>query len=85
MNKEEIIKAIDLLMNNYDAYFFQNKYTEDNTHKKEFDLLIKYFKNDEMALKAISWIKNRYDYYYKSDFENNKNSAFAYLKSKLGV
>lgn len=85
MNKEELIKTIDTLMNNYDAYLFENKYLEDkNTHKKEFDLLIEYFKNDEMCMKAINWIKYRYDYFYKDEFENDENSAFAYLKSKLG-
>ena len=84
MKKEEIIKAIDALMNEYDAFLFVNKYGE-NTHKKEFDLLIEYFKNDEIALKAINWIKYSYDYYYNDEYVEDENNAFAYLKNKVGV
>ena len=87
MNKEELIDAIDDLWNSYDAFYFENKYTENNTHKKEFELLFKYFENDEIALKTINWIKYSYDCYYKEDFKEELNgckNAFAYLKSKLG-
>lgn len=84
MNKE-ILKAINSIMNKYDAYYFRNKYSdESNTHKKEFELLIKYFKNDKIGLKAIKWIKDKYDCHYKNEFNNDRNSAFSYLKNKLG-
>lgn len=87
MNKELLIEAIDDLWNNYDAFLFNNKYGE-NTHQKQFDLLNKYFENDEISLKAINWIKYSYDCYYKEDFKEELNgckNAFSYLKSKLGV
>ena len=84
MDNKELIKAIDDLWNNYDAYLFNNKYgaIKGNTHEKEFELLINKFKNDEMSMRAINWILNRYDYYYKEDFKD-ENSAFAYLKKQL--
>lgn len=81
MDNKELIKAIDDLWNNYDAFLFNNKYGE-NTHKKQFKLLAERFKQDEMSMKAIEWIKNRYDCYYKEDFNDDK-SAFAYLKKQL--
>lgn len=88
MNKEVLIEAIDDLWNSYDAFYFENKYSDHNTHQKEFDLLNKYFENDEIALKVINWIKYSYDCYYKEDFIkelNGSKNAFSYLKSKLGV
>lgn len=81
MDNKELIKAIDDLWNNYDAFLFNNKYGE-NTHKKQFKLLEEKFKKDEMSMKAIKWIKNCYDCYYKEDFNDDK-SAFAYLKKQL--
>lgn len=81
MDNKELIKAIDDLWNNYDAFLFYNKY-EENTHKKQFELLVERFKQDEMSMKAIEWIKNCYDCYYKEDF-NDDRSAFAYLKKQL--
>ncbi len=81
MDNKELIKAIDDLWNNYDAFLFYNKY-EENTHKKQFELLEERFKQDEMSMKAIEWIKNCYDCYFKEDFNDDK-SAFAYLKKQL--
>ena len=81
MDNKELIKAIDDLWNNYDAFLFYNKY-EENTHKKQFELLEERFKQDEMSMKAIKWIKNCYDCFYKEDFNDDK-SAFAYLKKQL--
>ena len=81
MNKKELIKVINDLWNNYDAFLFYNKY-EENTHKKQFELLEERFKQDEMSMKAIKWIKNCYDCFYKEDFNDDK-SAFAYLKKQL--
>lgn len=78
------IEAIDNLFNSYDAYLINNKYgsIEGNTHEKEFKILIDRFKNDEMSMKAINWILNCYDYYYKDEFSDDK-SAFAFLKNRL--
>jgi hypothetical protein len=81
MDNKELIKVIDDLWNNYDAFLFYNKY-EENTHKKQFELLEERFKQDEMSMKAIKWIKNCYDCFYKEDFNDDK-SAFAYLKKQL--
>lgn len=81
MDNKELIKAIDELYNNYDAFLIDNKYGE-NTHRKQFELLIERFKQDEMSMKAIEWIQHCYDCYYKEDFKDDK-SAFAYLKKQL--
>ena len=36
--KEEYLNAVDKLENEYDAFYFENKYGE-GTHSKEFELL----------------------------------------------
>lgn len=84
---EELIKAIDELHNNYDAFYIYNKYSstedlKDNTNQKEFELLLNKFKNDPMCMKAIKWIMNCYDCFYKNEFNDGKD-AFSYLKNKL--
>lgn len=80
MNK--YIQAVDDLMKYYDAYYFQNKYAEieQTTHREQFKLLIDLLGDDEMSMKAISWIKNCYDCYYVNEYINDNDSAFAYLK-----
>ncbi len=85
MTKKDYIKAVDDLLNGYDAYYFINKYDdlENNTHKNQFELLINLLKDDEISMRAINWIKNCYDCYYKSKFENDEESPFAYLKSSI--
>lgn len=84
---EELLNAVEELFNHYDAFLIENKYSsieefEDNTHKKEFTMLINKFKNDETSMRAISWILNCYDCFYKNEFIDDK-SAFAYLKRKI--
>lgn len=84
---EELLKAIDELFNNYDAFFINNKYSstenlEDNTHEKEFKLLIDKFKNDEISMRAIKWILNCYDCYLKDEFMDD-GTAFEYLRRKI--
>ena len=85
MNREDYINAVDDLLNDYDAYYFINKYDDlkNNTHKSQFELLINLLKDDEMSMKAISWIKNCYDCYYKKQYENDEESPFAYLKGSI--
>lgn len=86
MKKEDYVKAIDELLNSYDAYYFINKYDdENNTHKEEFELLIDLLKDDETSMKAINWIKNCYDCYYKEDYVDDKTSAFSYLKMMIDL
>lgn len=84
LDMEEYLKAVDSLLDSYDAYYIANKYDEkNNTHKKEFKMLIDLFENSEMDLRAIQWIHNCYDCYYKSQYENDEKSPFAYLKASI--
>ena len=76
------LKAIEEIMKNYDAFFISNKYGK-GTHEKEFDILKKYFKDDEMGLRALNWIKHEYDCYYKNDYIDVKGTAFDYLKKNI--
>ena len=76
MTKRE---AINNLKNEYDAYYFGNKYGE-CTHQKEFDLLST-LKGEKVG-QALAWIKDCYDCYYKDELE--EGNAFDYLESLLG-
>lgn len=76
MTKRE---AINNLKNEYDAYYFMNKYGE-CTHQEEFDLLSTL--DGEKVEQALGWIKNCYDFYYKDELEDD--NAFDYLESLLG-
>lgn len=83
-SKEEYLKAVDNLLDSYDAYYIVNKYDlKNNTHKKEFEMLIDLFKDSEMNLRAIQWIHNCYDCYYKNQYENDEESPFNYLKESI--
>ena len=84
-NKEEYLKAIDDLLDSYDAYYFINKYSEldKNTHNSQFSILYEFLKDDEMSMRALNWIKNCYDCYYKKQFENDEESPFYYLKGAI--
>lgn len=76
MNKEEYLKAIDKLENEYDAYFMGNRYGSENTHKKEFELLSNL--KGKLVGNALAWIRNRYDCYYKDELPDD--NAFNYLR-----
>lgn len=73
-------EAINKLKNEYDAYYFANKYGAGTTHKECFELLSD-LKGDKVA-NALAWIKNCYDCYYKDELE--KGNAFDYLESLIG-
>lgn len=75
ITKDQMLKAIDSLENEYDAFYIENKYG-DCTHKKEF-ILLKNLTGDRVQ-SALSWIRYHYDCYYKS--ENGKDSPFHYLR-----
>ena len=62
--KPRYLEAIEKIRNEYDAFYFENKYGE-NTHKKEFELLSN-LKGDKVK-NALSWIKDCYDCYYKNE------------------
>ena len=70
--KPRYLEAIEKIRNEYDAFYFENKYGE-NTHKKEFELLSN-LKGDKVK-NALSWIKDNYDCYYKNEIY----TAFDYL------
>lgn len=82
---EKYLNALEEILNNYDAFFINNKYGDmkENTHKEQFELLISLFKDDELSMRAINWIKNCYDCYYKSEVENDDNTAFGHLKKEI--
>jgi len=83
MNAKE---ALNEIYNNYDAFYIGNKYGGDEykTHKKEFDILIDFVKNDEMGGRAVSWIMHEYDCYYKNEYADEKDdNAFNYLKKLI--
>ena len=76
MNK--YIEALNTLMNEYDAYYIENKYGE-GTHLKEFEILSEL--EGRLVPEAIAWIKNCYDCYYKNNMNEDDSSAFAYLRT----
>ena len=83
--KEDYINAIDDLLNEYDAYYFINKYSEleENTHGTQLSMLFELLKDDELSMRALNWIKNAYDCYYKEEIKKEKVKAFIFLKKFL--
>ena len=73
MNKYQ--RAIETLKNEYDAFYFENKYGE-GTHPEEFATLSEL--EGELVPNAIGWIRNCYDCYYQHELD--EDSAFAYLE-----
>lgn len=85
--KEKLLKALEEIRENYDAFFISNKYCDENldtnTHKRQFDFL-KNNLNGEYKMNALNWIKNNYDCCYKDDFPiDDKNNPFGYLKELI--
>jgi hypothetical protein len=83
--KEDYINAIDDLLNEYDAYYFINKYSEleENTHVTQLSMLFELLKDDELSMRALNWIKNAYDCYYKEEIKKEEDNAFNYLKKVI--
>lgn len=83
--KEDYINAIDDLLNEYDAYYFINKYSEleENTHGIQLSMLFELLKDDELSMRALNWIKNAYDCYYKEEIKKEEDNAFNYLKKVI--
>lgn len=75
MNK--YTKALETLMNEYDAFYFENSCGE-GTHPKEFEILSEL--EGELVTTALGWIRTHYDCYCKNEYAYDDNSAFAYLK-----
>jgi hypothetical protein len=83
MKKMTPIKALNDIQDSYDAFYIANKYGDDGTHKKEFDILFKFVKDDDLGKRALNWIKHEYDCYYKEDYSHDENSPFAYLEKLI--
>ena len=83
--KEDYLKAIDELLESYDAYYFINKYSDldKNTHGKQLKILYELFDNDYMCKKALNWIQYAYECYYKQQVEEDEENAFNYLKKAI--
>lgn len=84
--KEEMLKSLNEIKNGYDAYYIENKYSEETTHKEQFEKLREYLKDDGMSMRALNWISHCYDCYYKDDkFYNIEGDAnpFYYLETKI--
>ena len=80
------IKNKDLLeiYQEYDAYYFANKYGEESTHKEQFKRLRELLKDDELSQRALNWISSCYDCYYAKEYtEKNDNNPFYYLQNKI--
>lgn len=85
MNKEELLKAVDELQNEYDAFMMMNRYSwnEDNSHYKEFKLLRDAKLKGDKVDNAISWIHDCYDCYYKDEISADDDNPFNYLREVI--
>lgn len=85
---EEFLTNKDLLeiWQSYDAYYFMNKYSDldKNTHSKQFGALLELLKDDDMCMRALNWISQCYDCYYKNEYElKDDSNPFYYLQCKI--
>lgn len=71
-------EALDKIKNSYDAFYIENKYGK-GTHEKEFELLAT-LPNLSLEKGALCWIKYQYDCYYKEDYEDEKGTAFEFVR-----
>lgn len=83
--KEEYLKAVDELMDSYDAFYVMNKYGEldKNTHGTQLSMLYELLNNDDMAMLALYWIQYSYDCFYKEEVEGNADNPFNYLREQI--
>ena len=81
MNKEELLKALDEIKESYDAFYFENKYC-DCTHKEQFEKLSQ-VNGLSLEKGALCWIRYEYDCYYKNEFEDEKGTAFEYIRNLI--
>jgi hypothetical protein len=89
MENEKIVdsamleKALDEIKESYDAFYFANKYDDNNekgTHAKQFNLLAT-LPGLSLDKGALCWIKNQYDRYYKDDYKDETGTAFEYIRN----
>ena len=84
--KEEMLKSLNEIKNGYDAYYIENKYGEETTHKEQFEKLREYLKDDGTSTRAFNWIPHCYDCYHKDDKVSNIEgdaNPFYYLETKI--
>lgn len=83
--KEKLLKALDELLDEYDAYYIMNKHddfeSDKCTHHEQFMLLKDFVKDDELGNNALNWIRFAYDCYYKEEILGSEDTAFSYLKN----
>lgn len=77
MNKYE--EALNNIKKTYDAFYIENKYGK-GTHNEDFKLLAT-LPNLSLERGALAWIKYEYDCYYISDFEDEKGTAFEFIRN----
>lgn len=78
MSKDKYLKVLNEIKEEYDAFYFENKYGT-NTHDKQFALLDTL--DGQYVHNALAWIRNEYDCYYKNELSND--SPFAYLEGVI--
>lgn len=84
--KHDLLKAIDDIQNEYDAYLMLNRHSwgeDENTHGKQFKLLMDAKLNGDKVQNALAWIHDCYDCYYKHDIEANEDNPFTYLRNVI--
>lgn len=86
MTKEELLKAVDELQNEYDAFTMMNRYSweeDENTHANQFKILIDAKLKGDKVVNALHWIHDCYDCYYKNEVEEDENNPFNYLRGVI--
>lgn len=95
MNKEELLKAVDELQNEYDAYMGMNRYLweeRDNSHAKQFKLLEDANLKGDLVNDTLCWIHDCYDChecrncfycYYENEKVEDGSDPFEYLRGVI--
>ena len=81
MNKIELLKALEEIKESYDAFYLANKYG-DCTHKEQFEKLSQ-VKGLSLETGALAWVRYEYDCYYKNEFEDERGTAFEYIRNLI--
>lgn len=78
------MEELNEIRESYDAFYFDNKYGEESTHKEQFEKLRELLKDNELALRALNWISVNYDCYYKDEYNEGSNiNPFYYLECEI--
>ena len=72
------------IWDSYDAFYFENKYGEASTHKEQFDRLENLVGSVDICGKALAWMKDCYDSYYKLEYDDlNDSNPFYYIQERI--